>query len=154
MKPTLLIISLLISIYSQAQISITLKYKRSKCGGAKNQDTTSYFLLANKKWIIQYPSKKIDTIVTDIQGKIKLPAQKGTYLLFEPWKFYHTAPSDFPMSLYDKNCLSSSYSTPDFTIQITSNRKYKISPSYYYIPCPDKHPCLRKDTIIPRIPSH
>lgn len=154
MKYSKIITILLISIYSQAQVSITLKYKKNKCGGAKNQDTTSYFLLANKKWIIEYPTKKIDTIITDVQGKIKLPTQKGTYLLYEPWKYYHTAPSDFPLSLYDKNCLISSYSIPDFTILITSKKKYKISPLYFYIPCPDKHPCLRKDTIIPKIPSH
>lgn len=137
-----------------AQFSITIKYKKAKCGGARNQDTTSYFLLANKKWILQHPHQKIDTLYTDINGRIKIPNKKGTYYLYEPWKYYHQAPPYFPPSLYNKTCLQNAYTTPDFTITVSSKKKYKISPLYYYLHCPDKHPCLRTDTIIPRIPTH
>ncbi len=139
---------------SYGQFSITLKYQKPKCGGARNIDTKPYFLLTNKKWIIQHPNKKIDTIYTNVQGKIKIPNKKGTYYLYEPWKFYHQNPADFPMQLYDKKCLEKEWSNPDFTIIISSNKKYKIIPKYLKIYCPDKHPCLRNDTIIPHIPYH
>lgn len=148
-------ISILIffSINLNAQFLITLKYKKPKCGGARNPDTTSYFVLSNKKWIIQYPSNKIDTIYTNSEGKITIPSIKGKYYLFDPWKYYKQTPSDFPVKLYDKKCLEAEYSKPDFIIQISSKKKYKISPSFWTPYCPDKHPCIRKDTIIPRIPQ-
>lgn len=149
---TLILYSITLSL-SYAQLCVTLKYKKAKCGGHKNLDTTSYFLLANKKWIIQYPSKKIDTIYTNINGQIKIPNKKGTYYLFEPWKYYKHTP-DFPIQLYDKNCLQTMWQTPDFTIIVHSNKKYSIVPLFLNTFCPDKHPCLRKDTIIPRIPQH
>ncbi len=137
------------SIYSQ--FSVVLKYKKARCGGVRTPDTTSYFILANKKWIIQYPSQKIDTIYTDVNGKIKIPNKKGAYYLYEPWKFYHQCPN-FTIQLYDKSCLNKAWQTPDFTITVISNKKYKLSPLYLNTHCPDKHPCLRTDTIIPHIP--
>ncbi|GAB4202653.1 MAG: hypothetical protein Fur0023_08790 [Bacteroidia bacterium] len=151
MKP--LVFLVLLSMHVQAQFNVTLKYKRPNCGGKKNPDTTSYFLLANKKWMIQYPSGKIDTVYSDINGKVKIPAKKGTYLLYEPWKYYHSTPSDFPLQLYDKNCLQMHYAIPDFTIYVVSNKKYRLRPQALQIYCIDKHPCLRTDTVIPRIPG-
>lgn len=154
MKMKWIYILIFMATSSYAQFSITLKYKKPKCGGARpvNTDTTSYFLLTNKKWIIQYPSQKIDTIYSDIDGKIKLPNKKGTYCLYEPWKYYHQAPPDFPIQFYNINCLEKHWNTPDFKIKICSNKKYKIIPLHLTLYCPDKHPCLRTDTVIPRIP--
>ncbi len=149
---TIILSLLFLSIHLNAQFNVTLKYKQPRCGGKKNPDTTSYFLLANKKWIIRYPSGKIDTLLTDINGKIKIPSQKGTYLLYEPWKFYQSTPG-FPIQLYDKTCLQKEYTIPDFTIKVISNKKYSILPLYHSPYCMDKHPCLRTDTVIPRIPS-
>lgn len=143
---------LLFQIASYAQLSITLKYKTPKCGGARKTDTSSYFLFTNKKWIILSPNQKIDTLYTDINGKIKIPNKKGNYLLFDPIKFYQQYPPTYPHQFYNKSCLQEYWKTPDFEIIITSKRKYTIQPPYLTTYCPDKHPCLRTDTIIPRIP--
>lgn len=137
-----------------AQINITLKYKKAKCGGARPQDTTSYFLLSNKKWILISPHNKIDTVYTDGNGILKIPNKKGRYKLFEPWKYYQSTPFGFPIQLYNRQCLQKYYQTPDFTIKVHSSKKYNLTPAYYSSICPDKHPCLRTDTIIPRIPIH
>jgi len=142
-----------LSIDINAQSLITLKYKKPKCGGARNADTTSYFVIPNKKWIIQYSNNTIDTIYTNSEGIIVIPSKKGKYYLFDPWKYYKQSPSDFPIQLFDKKCLEKEYSKPDFIIQILSSKKYKIIPSFWSPYCPDKHPCLRKDTVIPRIPQ-
>lgn len=137
-----------------SQTSIVLNYKKSKCGGVKpnNTDTTTYFPLTNKKWIIQYPGQKIDTIYTDKVGKIKLPNKKGTYYLYTAWKYYHLSPPEYPIQFYDKDCLKEEWNTPDFKITIHSRRKYTISPPFLNTLCPHKHPCIRKDTVVPIIP--
>lgn len=144
---------LLFSTPILAQFTITLHYKKTKCGGIKNTDTSTYFPLSNTKWILQYPNKTIDTITTDANGKLQIPYIKGTFYLYYPWKFYKKYPADFPKNFYDLNCLQTSYSSPDFTIKVSSKKKYRLLPLYIYDYCPDKHPCLRKDTIIPRIPG-
>ncbi|GIV27804.1 MAG: hypothetical protein KatS3mg027_1618 [Bacteroidia bacterium] len=148
----LILFILTLSSPFMAQLNVTLKYKKAKCGGAKSQDTTSIFLLSNKKWILEHPNKKIDTIYTDDNGTIKLSNKKGQYKLYEPWKFYKQTPSDYPIQFYDKKCLQKAYQNPDFTIIVSSKKRFKLSPQYYLQVCPDKHPCLRTDTIIPRIP--
>lgn len=149
-----LVFSIWFYLNVKAQFSVTLKYKIPKCGGKKNTDTTAYFLLANKKWIVQYPSGKTDTLTTDINGKIKIPPKKGTYLIFEPWKYYKQFPPYFPEQFYNKQCIADWWKIPDFTIRVLSNKKYKLTPPYLITYCPDKHPCLRTDTIIPHIPRN
>lgn len=142
---------LLIARFLYGQFTIELKYKIPKCGGKKNPDTTSYFLLKNKKFIVQYSSNKIDTIITDALGKIKLPDKKGKYYLYEPWKFYKTAPPEFPLQFYNKTCLTKEWKKPDFIITIISSKKYRIQPQYLIPYCIDKHPCLRTDTALPHV---
>lgn len=154
MRYAYLIGLLFVYVHSFGQFSITLKYKKPHCGGKHYSDTTTYFLLANQKWILISPNNKIDTVFTNIQGKVKIPNKKGKYFLYQSWKYYKSSPSDFPVILYEKQCLQEHWNIPDFTIHVISNKKYKISPLYYTPYCPDKHPCLRKDTVIPKIPHH
>lgn len=159
MKKLFIIFFSLLYWCSSAQFSITLKYKQQKCGGKKNPDTTSYFLLANQKYIVQfygYKTKtlqKTDTIISDIAGKIKIPNQKGTYYLYKPWKYYHSYPADYPKNFYNTECIKQEWEKPDFTIKVHSNKKYTVEPQYIISYCPDKHPCIRKDTVIPKIPQ-
>lgn len=153
MKKFILLFLMLCVSNSKSQISITLYYKKAACGGIQSPDTSRCFLLINKKFIVQYPSEKIDTLYTNSEGKLQLPKKKGKYFLYEPWKYYHQTPAYYDSSFFDKKCLEKIYHEPELVIHMVTFKKIKIYPSYYTEICPQNLPCFKKDINIPKPPK-
>jgi len=123
------------------------------CGGAKPtpEVLAKYekpWPYANKKLIMISPSGKADSVTTDKNGILNLKLKDGTYKLYEPWRYYKTAPDGSTIDNYDKSCLEEQWKKTDISI-IIKKRKSQVTTIIDEAFCPHKMPCLKN----PQLPE-
>ncbi len=151
MKGLSLCFLLIIGFYSFSQtkkVRLKLVQYLPYCGGMKpNKDLENNpnkgTLYANKKLIIINEHQEIDTITTDKSGYIKTTWAYGTYLLFEPWKFYKKIPSGQNPDNVDMDCLKEEWKKEDLKI-VVSKKTITVANNIIFIKCPYQFPCLIK----------
>jgi hypothetical protein len=97
-------------------------------------------LYANKKLIV-ISGDHVDTITTDKTGYIKASWPYGTYLLFEPWKYYKQVPKGFSELQLDRVCLQKEWLKEDLKI-VVSKKTTTVANNIILLKCPSEFPCL------------
>ena len=135
-----------VTAFSQAKkVRIKLVQYLPYCGGAattkdlKNSPNKSV-VYANKK-LIAVSGDRIDTITTDKSGYIKTTWLYGTYLVFEPWKYYRKIPKGFSELNLDMACLQNEWTKEDLKI-VVSKKTTTIANNMIFLKCPDEFSCL------------
>jgi hypothetical protein len=105
----------------------------------KNTPTRSV-VYANKKLIV-VSADHIDTITTDKTGYIKVSWSYGTYLVFEPWKYYKQIPKGFSSQQLDMACLQKEWLKEDLKI-VVSKKTTTVANNIILLTCPSEYPCL------------
>ena len=118
------------------------------CGGAKpNKDLANTpnkgIAYANKKLVFISDKQIIDTIITDKNGYLKMNLPYGTYLVYEPWKFYNKIPNGMDVNNIDTACINEQWHKEDLKI-VLSKKTVTIANSLIYPKCPYQFPCLIK----------
>lgn len=146
-----LLLAFSFSLFSQSKkTQIKLVQYLPYCGGAKpNKDLQNTpdksVAYANKKLIIVSDKQKIDTFLTDKNGYLKMNLPFGTYLAFEPWKYYMKIPKGMSESNLNMDCLKEEWAKEDLKITISKKTttvvdNLKLPKCSYQFPCLiDKH---------------
>jgi hypothetical protein len=148
MKNIIASVLLLFCLNSFAQskkVRIKLVQYISYCnesGSAKELKNTpnKSTVYANKKLIV-ISGDHIDTITTDKSGYIKESWAYGTYLAFEPWKYYKKIPKGFSELNLDMDCLQKEWLKEDLKI-VVSKKTTTVANNIILIKCPDEFTCL------------
>ncbi|MBI3517738.1 MAG: hypothetical protein HY062_00075 [Bacteroidetes bacterium] len=119
------------------------------CGGIKSSKNlkdspNKSVVYANKKLIVVTQEQLVDTIVTDKSGYIKTTWAYGTYLLYEPWKYYKKIPPGHTERQLDMNCLQHQWAKEDLKI-VVSKKTTTVANNMILLECPDKFPCFVKE---------
>lgn len=97
-------------------------------------------LYANKKLIV-ISGDHVDTITTDKAGYLKASWPYGTYLVFEPWKYYKQIPKGFSELQLDRACLQKEWLKEDLKI-VVSKKTTTVANNIILLKCPAEFPCL------------
>lgn len=141
----LLVQSLFLSAQSRKS-KIKLVQYLPYCGGAnttkklKNTPNKSV-VYSNKRLIFISQDQTIDTLTTDKSGYLKLKLPYGTYLVYEPWKYYHTLPKGFLPASINMDCLKEEWLKEDLKIVI-SKKTITVANNIILLKCPNEFPCL------------
>lgn len=134
------------TVFSQTKkVRVKLVQYLPYCGGAnttkdlKNTPNKS-LVYANKKLIV-VSGDHIDTITTDKTGYIKASWSYGTYLLFEPWKYYKQIPKGYSNLNLDMDCLQHEWTREDLKI-VVSKKTTTVANNIILLKCPDEFSCL------------
>ncbi len=95
---------------------------------------------ANKKLIV-LNDDHIDTVITDKSGYLKATWAYGTYLLFEPWKYYKQIPKGYSNLNLDVACLQKEWLKEDLKI-VVSKKTTTVANNIVLIKCPSEFSCL------------
>jgi hypothetical protein len=96
----------------------------------------------NKKLIFVSCLQVIDTLTTDKSGYLKLTLPYGTYLVYEPWKFYKKIPQGYNETQMVMSCLQEEWLKEDLKIVI-SKKTITVANNIILLTCPDKFSCLK-----------
>ena len=123
------------------------------CGGARpNNDLKNTpnkgIAYSNKKLIYSSDKQKIDTLITDKYGYLKLNLPYGTYFVYEPWKYYMKIPKGMDEQNLNRQCLKEEWAREDMKITI-SKKTITIADNLKLPKCPYQFPCL----IIKQLPQ-
>jgi hypothetical protein len=140
-------------LVSQQKIKLELKQQHEYCGGARPSPEilAKYekpFPYANKKLIMVSSLGKVDSVQTDVNGKLSLKLKEGEYKLYEPWRYYKRSPDGTTIENYERSCLENQWLKVDILIEI-KKRKSKITNVIDKAYCPHTIPCL----LNPHIPE-
>jgi hypothetical protein len=136
-------------LFSQSRkVKVKLLQYVPYCGGSnstKNLAKTPNkpVVYAKKKLIFISQDQNIDTLGTDKNGYLKLGLPYGTYLVYEPWKFYRTLPIGFSENNIDMDCMKEEWQKEDLLIVI-SKKTITIANNIILLKCPSEFPCLTK----------
>ena len=145
----LILICTHLSLFSQTKKSkVKLVQYIPYCGGAKpskdlENTPNKGIAYANKKLIFVSDKQKIDTIITDKNGYLKMNLPYGTYLVYEPWKFYNKIPNGMDANNIDTACIKEQWHKEDLKI-VLSKKTVTIANNLIYPKCPYQFPCLIK----------
>ena len=149
MKKIILILAILsfTTGFSQTKkIKLKMVQFMPYCGGmrptpemeAKLKIATPY---ANKTLIYISDKNKIDSIVTDSKGVLKLKLPYGVYNFFEPWKYYKQIPFGEKEKNIKMECLVLEWAKSDMKITVGKTVVYNEYKLLYPI-CAYRFPCL------------
>ncbi len=133
-RTTFLSSCLFLSLFLGAQkktANMELIYHEPYCGGARPTDEILAEAqkpkpYAGRKLILVSKTGKVDTVTTDLNGKLKLKLKKGEYHLFEAWRFYKLTYNGAPVEQFDKTCLIKEWEKATVEISVT-RKKTKIT---------------------------
>ena len=142
---SLLLLFCLTSFAQGKKVRIKLVQYISYCnesGSAKELKNTpnKSTLYANKKLIV-VSDGRTDTITTDKSGYIKESWAYGTYLVFEPWKYYKKIPKGFTEGSLDRDCLHQEWLKEDLKI-VVSKKTTTVANNIILVKCPDEFRCF------------
>ncbi|MDI1353654.1 MAG: hypothetical protein PSX36_01960 [bacterium] len=97
---------------------------------------------ANKSIIYLSEKGRIDSASTDAEGSLTLKLRKGTYHLFETWRYYLYTPLNLPFSAFDRACMIKEWEKYLYTITVL-RRSYKTVQTNLLVElCEENIPCL------------
>jgi len=132
--------------FSQSKVYLELAQKQNYCGGAKPPAEVLAALekplpYADKKLIIVSATGKIDSTKTDSKGVLKIKLKRGSYKLYEPWRYHKLAPDGTVLANLDHECLKKTWEKVDISID-TKKKKQQIVVNLDEVFCPHSKPCL------------
>lgn len=136
-------------LFSQAKkVRIKMVQYFPYCGGAKpNKDLKNTpnkaIAYSNKKLIVINEKLDVDSVTTDKSGYLKTKWDYGTYLLFEPWKYYERMPPGQDSTNINKECLKDEWKKEDLRI-VVSKKTTTVANNITILKCPYLFPCLIK----------
>lgn len=137
------------SLFSQSRkTKLKIVQYMPYCGGARpNKDLQNTpdkaIAYANRKMIFISDKQKIDTLITDKNGYLKLNLPYGTYFMYEPWKYYMKIPQGMQESNLNMDCLKEEWAKEDLKITI-SKKTITVVDNLKLPKCPYRFPCLIK----------
>jgi hypothetical protein len=115
------------------------------CGGANTtkdfKNTPNKSVVYSNKKLIVISDEHIDTVITDKSGYLKTTWGYGTYLLFEPWKYYKQIPKGYSEQNLDMNCLKQEWLKEDLKI-VVSKKATTVANNIILLKCPNEFVCL------------
>jgi hypothetical protein len=106
-------------------ITINLTYYQPYCGGARptkeiEAEAAKSKPYANKMVMVVSNVGKVDSIKSNADGVIKLRLKRGTYKIYEAWRYYKTS-QDGLIAKYDAECLKAEWQKEYYTITVSKN---------------------------------
>jgi hypothetical protein len=151
MKFKLLIAFLFLCLFSYSQkkkVTAKITYREPYCGGARpteemvaeSQKQKNY---SGKMMMLVSEKGKIDSAKTNEQGELKFKLKKGTYKLFEPWRYYLNTPNGGDANDFNLDCLKQEWEKEAYLIVVTK-KEIKIAPRTEIVAfCPSEVPCIK-----------
>jgi hypothetical protein len=145
-------------LFSQKKnIKITFTFIQPYCGGARpteemQRDAEKEKAYAGKTIVYVSAKGKIDSCRTDENGTVKLRLRKGSYTLYESWRYNLYTPHNLPIESFDRACLVKEWQKPLCTVKV-QKKDVKITGLNAIInTCPWRSPCLL-DSAQPPLPE-
>ncbi len=137
------------SLFSQKKTRIKLVQYFPYCGEVQSsrnlkESPNKSVVYGNKKLIVISEQHVVDTIITDKSGYIKTTWAYGTYLLYEPWKYYKKIPAGFTERNIDMVCLQKEWGKEDLKI-VVSKKTTTVANNIILLKCPNEFPCFVKE---------
>lgn len=133
-------------------VTITVNFTRPYCGGARPtpemiKAASEPRPYANKTLVWVSEKGKADSAKTNEKGILKLKAAKGTYKLYEAWRYYQKSPNNGVMTQYDTECLKVEWKKECYSI-VVGNKITVNEISQIIEFCAHAQPCLKDENII------
>ena len=157
MKHVLLAFFLLSVFASKSQkktVYVSIQYLQPYCGGARPSDEMINEAerprpYANMTVMWVSANGRIDSAKTNEQGQLKLKLKKGTYFLYESWRYYLNTPNDLPIESFDKECLKTEWQKAICKIKVQKKSADISGLGPLVKPCSWALPCLNTQPQIP-----
>ncbi len=117
--------------FSQAkQVSLQINYMQPYCGGARPSaemlaEAQKPKPFANKTIIVVSKKGRADSAKTNTNGELVLKLKKGSYKIYESWRYYKKGASGLKLADFDKECLKSEWNKETKEI-IVSKKEFKV----------------------------
>lgn len=135
-------------------VRLELSYYEPYCGGARPTDEMMAEAqrpkpFATRKLILLAKSGKVDTVMTDALGKVKLRLKKGDYTLMEPWRYYRASFNGAPIDRFDSECLKNEWTKATVKISVTAKKATVVFTNELHNYCDWAVPCLLESQMPP-----
>jgi len=156
MKLNLFVLAIFVSglVFSQkTKVEFVITYTQPYCGGARPSEEIQKEAEKPKPYagmtlVVVNEKNKIDSLKTDDRGTFRKNLKKGTYKVYEAWRYNLYTPNNQQIELFDKTCLINEWQKP--VLQIKVERKTFnltiLNPIQNF--CDWQLPCL-KDELVP-----
>lgn len=145
LRVSLILLISFISFSQTKKTRIKLVQYLPYCGGANTtkdlKNTPNKSVVYSNKRLIVVSENHIDTVATDKYGYLKTTWAFGTYLLFEPWKYYKQIPKGFSEQKLDMNCLRQEWLKEDLKV-VVSKKTTTVANNIILLKCPNEFVCL------------
>lgn len=136
------------------KVIINITYKSQYCGGARPTpemiaEAEKSKPYANKTMVIISDKFVVDSAKTNVKGQLQIKIKKGTYTIYEAWKYYKTGPDGMDVSKFEKECLKMEWQRHVFRV-IKKGKKAVIETGTEITErCPWSAPCANANSVGP-----
>jgi len=141
-------------VMQKTAVSLQVTYTEQYCGGARpseelQENAEKNKPYANRTLVFVSQTGKIDSSRTDAQGNLGIKLKKGSYSIFEAWRFNLFTPEDLPIESFDRECLKQEWTQPYGSLLLDKKTMVfkKLNPIIKY--CSWRAPCLLQQEIPP-----
>lgn len=132
--------------FSQIKVKAQINFEQSYCGGIRPpaeilENITKPKPYANKTIVIISNKGNVDSLKTNETGFFSVKLKKGSYKVFESWRFYKKGSEGLPESNFEKDCLKIEWQKEILEIIITkkgikiTNKNKIINHCTWDLPC-------------------
>lgn len=132
-------------------VTINLNYFQPYCGGARpskeiQEDAAKPKPYINKTVVLISERGKVYSVQTNSLGVIQIKLKKGTYKLYEAWRYSKSNMNGDAKTNYDEECLKNEWKNESYQIRVTKEG-YDIKEVNQIINyCDWNVPCLKNGT--------
>jgi hypothetical protein len=143
-------------IFSQKKtINVTFTYIQPYCGGARPseemlREAEKPKPYSNKTVMCVSTKGRIDSAKTDENGKARFKLKKGSYLVYESWRYYLYTPFNIPIESFDRECLKSEWQKATCKIVVDRKAANVVGLHPIVVPCSWNAPCLLEQGPVPQ----
>lgn len=137
------------SLFGQKKtVVLSLSYFQPYCGGARptkemQEEAAKPKPYSNKAVVIVSETGKADSVKTNATGRIKIRLKKGTYKLYEAWRYYKSTANGEAKTNYDEECLKNEWKNETYLITVTK-KGYELKEVNQIINnCDWNTPCIK-----------
>lgn len=140
---------------AQKKLNSKITYIQPYCGGARPTpeiiaEAEKPKPYSNRSIIIISENGKVDSAKTDKNGMLKKSLKAGKYKLYEAWRFYKSTANGYPLSNFDKDCLSKEWQKEFRTVTVSKSKITEESKELITIHCDWSLPCTLENQLPPR----
>ena len=130
-------------------VLVSLSYYQPYCGGARpsrdmQEEATKPKPYANKMVIVISAAGKVDSVKSNTNGVIKLRLKRGTYKIYETWRYYKTS-QEGPIANYDTECLKAEWQKEYYTITFSKKELAIVEVNQIINNCGWNRLCLKDE---------